>query len=127
MRRELELHRPYRRAEIELLVDQVAHRRRRAICHRWRERLLDAFWQLTPEGLAGEPSIQKLLKDQIPLAMLTDVIAFAAPLRLADKQTLLAEASVVRRVQILVEQLGRLTHIEMHSPPPSFPPHFSDN
>ena len=108
LRGEQPLEGPFRRAEIDVLLDQEisASDASPAAC---RDELLEAFQRLNPQGLASEPSIQQMLKEQIPLGMLTDVLAFAAPLRLADKQRLLDEPSVFRRVQRLLEGLRQLT------------------
>jgi Lon protease-like protein len=124
--RELETSCLYRVAEAELLAnrDPLASDTQSA---EWRSQLLEAFQQLNPQGLAGEPSIQQLLNDEVPLSILTDVIAFAAPLRLAEKQQLLAEPNELTRVHVLIESLRRLTGSSSVGFPLSFPPTFSDN
>jgi Lon protease-like protein len=126
IRRELTRERPYRQAEVDLLTDCESAAAEAASSH-WKDQLLKAFWQFNPDFLAADPSIQQVLHDQVPLGMLTDVMAFAAPLDLSDKQMLLAEASVVRRVQMLIDQLQRLNVSDGRVDAPAFPPDFSDN
>ena len=126
IQRELETSRPYRQAEIELLPDQEVDPSDGASSS-WRERLLQVFYELNPEGVNAEPTVKQLLKDQVPLGMLTDVIAYAAPLRLTDKQTLLGEPSVVRRVELLIGWLEELICPTSRRDTSSFPPDFSDN
>jgi Lon protease-like protein len=131
IRREQARERLYREAEVELLADQEDAESDEA-ADVLKVRLLRAFWQFHPDLLADDPSIEQLLQDdEVPLGMLADVMAFAAPLELLGKQQLLAEPSVTRRVERLIEQLGQLR--PGTSPPGTahprsrFPLDFSDN
>ncbi len=118
--------RGYREAHVQLVADRYRNSAPLG-SPALRLKLLEAFHQLNPSGVASDPSIQALLRDEVPLGMLTDVIAYAVPLRLTDKLQLLAVADVDRRAQTLIEQLRQLTGSTQLHPPVPFPPEFSDN
>jgi Lon protease-like protein len=104
-------------SELEMLVEATE----------WalRERLI----ALAPRGLGPHGNVavefQKLLKSNLTLSALTDIIAFALPLGAAFKQSLLEELDVERRARRLLE------HLEEQPPSPGasphFPPSFSPN
>src|SRR5262249_54393125 len=77
---------------------------------------------------AGSDQLGKLIQSDLALGALSDVLAFALPLRMELKQELLEELSVERRVQRLLQQL-ETTDIPSPSEPSSrsFPPDFSSN
>jgi ATP-dependent Lon protease len=126
IRQELARQRPYRQAEVEVLVDEDAAALT-GQSQQLKDELLQAYWQFNPEFLTGDSSIQQLLHAHVPLGMLTDIMAFAAPLDVSEKLMLLGEGSVVRRVQILIDQLRRLDPVDVALDSPWFPPSFSDN
>jgi ATP-dependent Lon protease len=126
IRSELALLRPYRRAEIEWLPDQETELND-DLSSELRASLLKSLAQVNPRGLGAVPEIQQHLSNQVPLGVLTDVIAYAAPLNLIDKQSLLAEPSVPHRVRILVQRCRELSGSAAVRSPISFPQSFSDN
>ena len=71
---------------------------------------------------------KKLLRSELPLGALCDIVAFALPLDVAFKQQLLEELDVQKRASSL------LNYLEAHEPPKTaelverkFPPEFSMN
>lgn len=90
-----------------------------------RTALLEAFRRLDQPTLADEEIVKRLLDDEVPLSVLTDVIAFAVPFTVHEKQTLLDTASVAERAYWLIDRLESLSRPDaMRS---NFPPDFSDN
>jgi Lon protease-like protein len=79
------------------------------------------------EGTATQ-QVEKLLRSQLPLGVLCDLLGFAVPLAVEAKQQLLEQLDIDRRARLLVE------HLQNDEPPkptpPSdrlFPPNFSSN
>jgi len=126
IRRELASDRPFRRAEIDVIADRDLPATESSEA-KLRSRLLDSFQRLASKTTVEDSSIQQLLQNHVSLSVLIDVISFAAPLRLTDKQCLLAETSVLRRVELLVSQLGQMQTGPSMDRPTFFPPDFSDN
>ena len=116
----------YRTAEIALLPDIYGSadslQRRRL-----QQRLLATFREFYPPGAAGDASLQQLLRDQIPLGMLADVVAYTLPLPLESKQQLLACQRVEQRAETLIKYLRSLQQSGGGELVPPFPPPFSDN
>jgi uncharacterized protein len=115
----------YREARVELLEDN------NALPGESQGRLDElarrvAGW-LTALGLPPEDTV-KLLKSDMPLAALCDILSFALPLDIAFKQRMLEELHVDRRLASL------LTYLEANEPAGKtqsteykFPPDFSSN
>lgn len=130
IRRELDNHRAYRQAEVEILSDfypELGNSERVGL----QQSLLAAFKQIAQQSLAIEESFQQLVDQQVPLGMLTDIIAFAIRFPLPVKQQLLSEPNVDVRCRILIRCLlqmidGRKLPAES-SDAPVFPPDFSTN
>ncbi len=128
---ELEFVRPFRQAKVEVLDDfyppnEDAERREMA------ETLQSIFAKFVPEGLAAQASFQQLLGEQMPLGLLTDMIAYALSLPLAVKQQLLAEPNVDIRCRLLVRCLKQRLEsskdsVSSNGPLDGFPPPFSEN
>jgi Lon protease-like protein len=116
----------YRLARVELLEDvfltqplTVRKLRKQLIRHvpAWfpaKGKVLDEF--------------KKLLRSELPLGALCDIVAFALPLDIAFKQQLLEELDVQKRASSLLD------YLEAHEPPKAaelverkFPPEFSVN
>ncbi len=126
---ELEFTRPFRRAKVEILEDHYppeneAERREISAA------LQSIFAKFVPEGLSTQASFQQLLGEQMPLGILTDMIAYAINLPTAVKQQLLAESNVDIRCRLLL----RCLKTRLESNPNSsdsvidgFPPRFSEN
>jgi Lon protease-like protein len=109
----------YRLARVSLLDDASAPGPETA--RRFRRRLL----KVVPSWLSSQGAVleqfRKLIKSQIPVGALCDIIAFALSLEVSFKQELLEELSVARRVR------GLLRHLQKQEPERKFPPEFSVN
>lgn len=97
--------------------------------------LLDVFRAMIPKDAANSKTFSELLSRQLPLGVLTDVIAYAVNLPIATKQYLLGERSIEARFRVLIDSLTTLvnTNDEPESESPTkgprrgFPPPFSAN
>ncbi len=126
---ELEFTRPFRRAKVEILedfypADEEAERREISSA------LQSIFAKFVPEGLSTQASFKQLLGEQMPLGILTDMIAYAINLPVAIKQQLLAESNVDIRCRLLLRCLKQRLESSGESPDSvadSFPPRFSEN
>jgi Lon protease-like protein len=83
-------------------------------------RLLEAFKRVLPRIPEAHEQLDQLLGSEIPLGMLTDIVAYTLDIDLDFKERLLTEAGVDRRAKLLLEHLGRLRKA-------TFPPEFSVN
>ncbi len=128
--RELEPHRSFREADVEVLEDQyptdaAQHRPELA------QRLQSLFQQFIPQELAAQESFRQLVGEQLPLGVLADTIAYALRLPLAIKQQLLAEANVDVRCRLLSrcleQKLQSLAADAEDDFGGEFPPRFSTN
>ncbi len=120
--RELPPHKLFREAEARLLDDEYPDDSD-FTRHADQQRLLDLFKQTLPQAPAGGQQFESLLGKQIPLGMLTDIVAYTLDLPGEVKERLLSEANVGRRVDILFEVLNQdRTNLRQ-----AFPPPFSDN
>lgn len=121
---ELDPLRSFRQASVELINDYYdfkspAHRKR------LQEKLITAFRKHLPCSCQLPEQLEEMLSHQLPLGLLTDLAAYALPLEMEIKQTLLAEANVRTRAEILLAQVAELA-VEA-SATHQFPPSFSDN
>lgn len=116
----------YRTARVELLCEGLpplpdADRR-------LRRELAEAIKAWFPHPGAAQEQLRKLLRGDLALGALCDILGFAAPLPVTAKQQLLEELHVERRMQALLQHLTS-------TPPPAipaghdrqFPPGFSTN
>ena len=134
---ELAVSTSFRQARVELIPDWLPDDfRESAEAHR--KTLLGVFRSMIPQDAANSKTFADLLTQQLPLGILTDIIAYAVNLPVAIKQMLLGEANVKIRFETLIEHLEPL--LERHTLEPSespvnrqphasqsFPPPFSDN
>jgi Lon protease-like protein len=127
---ELQLTRAFRQARIEVLDDyyppeEESERRELSAA------LQSIFTKFVPEGLSTQATFQHLLGEQMPLGILTDMIAYALSLPLAIKQQLLAESNVDIRCRLLLrclkQRLASSKDGAGASPAEEFPPPFSEN
>lgn len=121
--RELPPSKLFREAEARLIDDEYAddlHSGRPNI----QQRLMELFTQALPQSSEGGGQLESLLGKQIPLGMLTDIVAYTLDLPGAVKEQLLAENHVEQRVQLLFDTLSRN---RSGNDRPAFPPPFSDN
>lgn len=120
--------RSFRTAEVELLEDcyTAGGAGKRPVLQR---KLIDSFRQFVPQTSPAQEQIDQLLGSQIPLGMLTDIIAFTVGFDIEFKQKLLAECNVDRRAQLLLDQLARRLETDGDDDELQriFPPPFSNN
>ena len=122
--RELEPHRSFREAEVEVIEDEYspAHAETRAALHR---KLVTAFEKMLPRIADADELFNQLSMSSLSLGTLCDVISYALDLEVHDKQMLLAEKNVDWRAKML---LKRLKHASKATPGTAgFPPAFSCN
>jgi Lon protease-like protein len=113
----------YRTARVKLLPDVAVepHGLDKTLCREVGEQVMDCY---AGRGEALE-QVQRLLAGGLPLGILCDVFAFALPLDVDVKRSLLEEPDVARRARILVEKLRDLRGAA--GTRRSFPPGFSAN
>ncbi len=115
---------PYRQAEVQILRDyysqETAHQRPQL-----RSKLIAAFRSYLPVSEGVQEQFEQVLSSQIPLGVLTDIVAFTMNLDLRVKQQLLEQLSVDRRAMTLLQRLAALK--EQDAPARRFPPEFSVN
>jgi Lon protease-like protein len=129
---ELEVTTHFRQARVEILEDiPVADE---AKSESFRDDLLAIFRSMVPVDLSSSESFSELLTRQLPLGVLTDVIAYAVNLPLATKHYLLGEPDVEARYRLLVDSLTTLVESDEDPDEASrrvmrrgFPPPFSAN
>jgi uncharacterized protein len=117
---ELDVDRPFRLANVQLLEDvyRTEGLPRRTQLHR---RLIAGFQRFLPGSEPLPKHYEDMLDGQVPLGPLTDIVAFYVGLDPQMKQQLLAEVDVDRRAERL------LTFLEQDPPRRDFPPDFSSN
>ncbi len=135
---ELEVTTSFRQARVELIPDFLPDDFR-ASSDEHRKTLLAVFRSMIPQDAANSKTFADLLTQQLPLGILTDIIAYAVNLPVTIKQLLLGEANVKIRFETLITHLEPL--LESHPDNSrettltsetsdlnkSFPPPFSDN
>lgn len=90
--------------------------------------LLHTFQRLVPDSPATHEQFEQLQSQQLPLGVLTDVVAYTLPLDLDFKQQLLSEWNVDTRAARLLDRLQVMAEqplAERIDRP--FPPDFSSN
>ncbi|HYT91928.1 MAG TPA: LON peptidase substrate-binding domain-containing protein [Gemmataceae bacterium] len=116
----------YRSARVELLRDCGAPSGKDE--RRLRRRLSTAVVEWFPSQGAVLEQFRKLLKSELQLGPLADIIAFALPIELAVKQELLEELDVGHRLRRLLKYMD--AHPQTAAPAATerkFPPEFSVN
>jgi Lon protease-like protein len=113
--------RQYRTARVELLPDEVPSdlARLTALRHQLGEAVLPRF---APEGPA-QNQLKELFDGEMPLGQVCDVLAYALPLPLEMKQSLLAEPRADLRAEIMAQALL----VSAARADRKFPPEFSPN
>src|SRR5579883_2102207 len=123
--REIPSDRLYRLAEVEILEDEEPP----ADCESLRAELAALFRRTFVKEHELDPDISDLLEADMPLGVLTDIMAHALSLPADLKQQLLNEPRTSRRAGLLLSLLMEIART--HLPPPfgakSFPPAFSEN
>ena len=117
---------PFRTARGAVLRDSYRDPLQQGPAH-LRETLLEVFKIVSPTSMGITPAIQKMLREEVPLGALTDIISYIAPLNLFDKQRLLDDTLVERRAAQLIALLRSHDRPAGSEVPQPFPPPFSDN
>ncbi len=124
--RELPPLRSFRQAEVELLEDcseppsQMEHQ----YLH---EQLVSVLQQYMPCACQPPGELGEILTQHLPLALLTDLVAYSLPLDLVCKQQLLAECRVSVRARRLLMEIESLGDDSLATSARDFPPPFSVN
>ena len=119
--------RSFRQAKVELLGESFANDSAHHIDELERE-MMAAFQRHLPGGCQAPEQLREMFAQNLPLAMMTDLAAYALPLDLAIKKQLLAEFRVDVRAQLLLEHLESQSSSEMvGAVAEGFPPQFSLN
>ena len=113
----------FREVRLELLEDQyleVNAPRRGGL----QKKLVERFKQLVPRLAEAQEQLDQLLGTDVPLGLLTDLIAYTVDLPLTAKVELLRETDVDQRAELLLQTLGLGIR---PAPGSKFPPDFSLN
>ncbi len=122
--RELPPERSFREADVLVLDDSYPAESagRRPDLQR---RLIDHFRHLMPNVQELHQQLDEVLANDVPLGMLTDILAFTLKLDLETKEQLLRETNVDRRAGRLLEAMQ--SQSESGQANAKFPPDFSEN
>ncbi len=114
----------YRSARVELLEDRPAAEGKAA-----RNLLARTIADWIPDKGPVREQFRNLLRSQLPLGPLSDIVAFTLSLELEVKQRLLEELDVGRRVTLLLKHLGDRSQKKptAQAEARKFPPNFSAN
>jgi ATP-dependent Lon protease len=123
---ELPPNRAFREAKVELLDDvcpSVGETHRAKL----QRRLMDRFRRIVPKDPAAQGQIEQLLGHQVPLGVLTDLVAYSLEIGVEEKRRMLEEVNVEVRAKKLLDHLDRILSEPPADPPTRFPPEFSMN
>ena len=125
LRRELATDKPYRVAEAEIIEDAGTGEPEEP----GRSELITLFRSTFESQGTIDPVFADLLESAVPLGVLADILSNAVSLSPDIKQSLLAEAHVGRRVELLLHEIGRMNQPSQGQdlPNQTFPPPFSAN
>ena len=116
----------YRHARVHVLNDTSAPAPKRAAELREDLERVVTAWLASP-GVA-EDQIARLFANKLPLGALCDILSFALPVPLENKQALLEQVDVARRVNLLLDSLESMPAAKpIISGDRKFPPDFSSN
>jgi Lon protease-like protein len=114
---EIDVGTAFRQARVELIEEEPWDQVELADSAKYD--LVKLFRSFLPPEIAKADPLSEVLVHQLPLGVLTDIVAFAINLPLPVKQMLLGEPSEETRYRILIEQLGRLKQREPEPIAPS--------
>jgi Lon protease-like protein len=119
---------PYREARVEVFTDRYPLNAD-AVRPLLQQRLQDAFLRILPNISQSHDCLAQLLRNDITLGTLTDLVAYTLDIELERKVALLAEPNVHRRAERLLQYLERAsTDLSPgRSGETAFPPAFSTN
>ncbi len=124
---ELPAEHAYRMADVTVINEQPPASE--AQQDRLRQALTQRFRRQVPESLVSQEHFSLMYGADVPVGVLTDVIAFTLDLATPLKQDLLSEPSTTERARKLIRILDRVAELradkDVAGPP--FPPKFSDN
>ena len=120
---ELSPKKSFREVRVELLEDEYpeSHAQHRAALQK---KLVERFKQLVPRMAEAQEQLDQLLGSDVPLGLLTDLVAYTVDLPPATKVDLLRETDVDLRAELLLQGLGNSIRA---APGSKFPPDFSLN
>jgi ATP-dependent Lon protease len=107
---ELDVETAFRQARVELIEEQAWDQTELAEAAKYE--LVKLFRSFLPPEIAKADPLSEVLVHQLPLGVLTDIVAFAINLPLPVKQMLLGEPSEEVRYHTLMEQLRQLKQRE---------------
>jgi ATP-dependent Lon protease len=123
--RELQPNRPFRLAKAKIVDDEFPHDAAPARPALQR-RLIDRFRKLLPQVPEAREQLEQLLREEVPLGILTDIMSYTLDLDVAVKMQLLAESNVDLRAEMLCDLLAQAT-ADRSRFPGGWPPKFSAN
>lgn len=115
----------YRKARVELLAEVPVPGP--LIDRKWRQQLAKKVPLWFADQTAVHEQFHKLLSSDLPLGPLCDILAFALPIDVEVKQTLLEELEVEERLAQLMHHMKGNDAQSKDSPDRKFPPEFSEN
>jgi uncharacterized protein len=124
----------YRLAQLEVLEDAPPASPAQQLSS-LRQQLLSLFRRALPTAMVGPEGIDQLLDKQLPIGMLTDLIAASLNFPSSVKLELLAETAVQQRALLLIRNLQKRLGLSSEwstdepatGPSHPFPPRFSIN
>lgn len=102
---ELDVSTPFRQARVEILNEPEAVLTDYEL-ELYRENLLKVFRSFMPLEASESKSFGELLTRQLPLNVLIDIVSYAVNLPSQIKLSILGEADIVARYEILMDHLG---------------------
>jgi Lon protease-like protein len=127
--RELDRDTAYRVAEVELCQEHPVGSPGQA--GRLKEQVIQRFRNLAARRpQLDEESLEELLREDLPLGQLVDLISYSSGMSPVDQQNVLAETDICQRVEVMLEILSRQQEIgsdQVEQASNGFPPDFSLN
>ena len=121
---ELPACKPFREAQVRLRHDDYSDESAAEREARQQE-LFERFKRVLPAKAEISEQLDELLSKNVPLGMLTDLVAYTLDMGIDRKVALLSEANVDRRAEVLLQCIVELG--EGHRERVTFPPDFSLN
>jgi ATP-dependent Lon protease len=113
---ELDVATSFRQARVELIEEITWEHQELAQAAKYH--LVKLFRSFLPPEIAKSDPLSEVLVHQLPLSVLTDIVAFAINLPIPIKHSLLGEPSEEVRYHVLVDQLSQLKQTAATESPP---------
>jgi ATP-dependent Lon protease len=113
---ELDVATSFRQARVELIEEITWEHQELAEAAKYH--LVKLFRSFLPPEIAKSDPLSEVLVHQLPLSVLTDIVAFAINLPIPIKHSLLGEPSEEVRYHVLVDQLSQLKQTAATESPP---------